>query len=126
MRMETPLGRAFLDGIDLSGGQWQKVALGRSMMRDGPLLLALDEPTYSLDVDAERRVFDWFSRVAAADDAAGTITVIVSHRFSTVRAADLVAVMHGGRLVELGSHADLLATGGRYAEMYRIQAEGYR
>jgi ATP-binding cassette subfamily B protein len=126
MGIETPLGRAFLDGIDLSGGQWQKVALGRSMMRDGPLLLALDEPTYSLDVDAERRVFDWFSRIAAADDAAGTITVIVSHRFSTVRAADLVAVMHGGRLVELGSHADLLASGGRYAEMYRIQAEGYR
>jgi ATP-binding cassette subfamily B protein len=124
--LETPLGRAFLDGIDLSGGQWQKVALGRAMMRDAPLLLVLDEPTYSLDVESERRVFEWFSRVARTDNPAGTITVIVSHRFSTVRAADLVAVMHEGELVERGSHADLLAGGGRYAAMYRTQAEGYR
>jgi ATP-binding cassette subfamily B protein len=86
------------------------VALGRSMMRDGPLVLVLDEPTYSLDVESERRVFEWFSR----------------HRFSTVRAADLVAVLHEGRLVEQGSHADLLARGGRYAAMYQTQAEGYR
>ncbi len=123
--LETPLGRAFLDGVDLSGGQWQKVALARSMMRDAPLMLVLDEPTYSLDVDSERRVFEWFSRVAGAENPLGTITVIVSHRFSTVRAAHLVAVVHDGRVVESGTHADLLKQGGRYAEMYRTQAEGY-
>jgi ATP-binding cassette subfamily B protein len=123
--LETPLGRAFLDGVDLSGGQWQKVALARSMMRDAPLVLVLDEPTYSLDVDSERRVFEWFSRVAGADNPLGTITVIVSHRFSTVRAAHLVAVIHDGCLVECGTHTDLLRRGGRYASMYRTQAEGY-
>jgi ATP-binding cassette subfamily B protein len=124
--LETPLGRAFLDGIYLSGGQWQKVALGRSMMRSAPLVLALDEPTYSLDVESEQRVYEWFSRVARTESPAGTVTVIVSHRFSTVRAADRVAVMHEGRVVEEGTHAELLARGGRYAEMYRLQAEGYR
>ena len=124
--LETPLGNAFLQGIDLSGGQWQKVALGRSMMREAPLLLVLDEPTYSLDVESERRVFEWFSRVARSDNPTRTITLIVSHRFSTVRAADLVAVMHEGRIVEWGSHAELLARDGAYAEMYRTQAEGYR
>jgi ATP-binding cassette, subfamily B, bacterial len=124
--LETPLGRAFLEGVDLSGGQWQKVALGRSMMRAAPLILVLDEPTYSLDVESERRVFDWFSRIAGGDNPAGTIVVIVSHRFSTVRAADIVAVMHEGRLVELGSHAELMAIAGRYATMYTTQAEGYR
>jgi ATP-binding cassette subfamily B protein len=124
--LETPLGRSFLRGIDLSGGQWQKVALARSMMRDAPLLLVLDEPTYSLDVESERRVFEWFSRVATTETAVGTITVIVSHRFSTVRTADLIAVLHEGRLVEWGKHDDLMARGGRYAAMYRTQAEGYR
>ncbi len=123
--LETPFGRAFLDGIDLSGGQWQKVALARSMMREEPLVLVLDEPTYSLDVESERRVYEWFSRVAA-DDASGTVTVIVSHRFSSVRAADLVAVMHEGRLAQWGSHDELVSVEGPYAEMYRTQAEGYR
>ena len=124
--LQTALGRAFLDGIDLSGGQWQKIALARAMMPDAPLVLALDEPTYSLDVESERRVFEWFSRVARAENPAGTVTVIVSHRFSTVRAADLVAVMHDGRVVEAGTHAELLARDGRYAAMYRTQAAGYR
>jgi ATP-binding cassette subfamily B protein len=123
--LETPLGRAFLDGIDLSGGQWQKVALGRSMMRETPLVLVLDEPTYSLDVESESRVFEWFSRIAGADKELGAITIIVSHRFSTVRTADLVAVMHEGHVVEFGSHADLLERDGSYASMYRTQAEGY-
>jgi ATP-binding cassette, subfamily B, bacterial len=125
-RLETPLGRAFLDGIDLSGGQWQKVALARSMMRPAPLLLILDEPTYSLDVESERRVYDWFVRVARTENPTGTITVIVSHRFSTVRAADLVGVVNDGRVVEWGSHRELLARAGAYADMYRTQAEGYR
>src|SRR3954451_755595 len=123
--METPLGRAYLDGIDLLGGQWQKVALARAMMRDAPLLLVLDEPTYALDVESERRVFEWFTRISRAQPETGTITVIVSHRFSTVRTADVVAVMHEGKLVELGTHSELMS-GGRYAEMYRTQAEGYR
>jgi ATP-binding cassette subfamily B protein len=96
------------------------------MMREAPLVLALDEPTYSLDVESERRVYDWFSRIARSDSALGTITVIVSHRFSTVRSAALVAVLGEGRLVEWGSHDELLASGGRYADMYRTQAEGYR
>jgi ATP-binding cassette, subfamily B, bacterial len=125
-RLETPLGRAFLDGIDLSGGQWQKVALARSMMRAAPLLLILDEPTYSLDVESERRVYEWFARVARTENPAGTVTVIVSHRFSTVRAADLVGVVHDGRLVEWGTHSELIARRGAYAEMYRTQAEGYQ
>jgi ATP-binding cassette, subfamily B, bacterial len=124
--LETPLGRAFLDGIDLSGGQWQKIALARSMMRDGPLVLVLDEPTYSLDVESEQRVFEWFSRIAGSDNPRGTITVIVSHRFSTVRTADIVAVLQEGRLVEWGGHEELLAASGPYASMYRTQAEGYR
>jgi ATP-binding cassette, subfamily B, bacterial len=124
--LETPLGHAFLDGVDLSGGQWQKVALARSMMREEPVLLVLDEPTYSLDVESERRVYEWFSRVAAARDHRGTITVIVSHRFSTVRAANLIAVLHEGRIVESGSHDSLVAVGGTYAALYRAQAEGYR
>jgi ATP-binding cassette subfamily B protein len=124
--LETGLGRAFLDGIDLSGGQWQKVALARSMMRPDVRVLVLDEPTYSLDVESERRVYEWFSRVSMADNPTGTITVIVSHRFSSVRAADMVAVMHGGRLAEWGSHDELMKRGGRYASMYRIQAQGYR
>ncbi len=123
--IETPLGRTYLRGIDLSGGQWQKVALARAMMRDAPLVLVLDEPTYALDVESERRVFEWFTRVARSHSVIGTITVIVSHRFSTVRTADLVAVMHEGRLVECGTHDELM-TGGRYADMYRTQAEGYR
>ena len=124
--LETPLGRAFLKGIDRSGGQWQKVALGRAMMRDGPLVLVLDEPTYSLDVESERRVFEWFARVAATENPIGTITVIVSHRFSTVRTASRIAVLDEGRLMEWGTHAELMAAGGRYATMYRTQAEGYR
>jgi len=125
-RLETPLGRAFLDGIDLSGGQWQKVALARAMMRSAPLLLILDEPTYSLDVESERRVYEWFARVAGSENPTGTITVIVSHRFSTVRAANLVGVVHDGRLVEWGTHRELLAKAGTYADMYRTQAEGYQ
>jgi ATP-binding cassette, subfamily B, bacterial len=95
------------------------------MMHTEPLALVLDEPTYSLDVESERRVFEWFARIARSDDPLGTITIIVSHRFSTVRTADVVAVMHQGEVVEWGSHRDLLARDGRYAHMYRTQAEGY-
>ncbi|WP_205475221.1 ABC transporter ATP-binding protein [Nocardioides sp. SYSU D00038] len=124
--LETPLGSAFLDGVDLSGGQWQKLALARSSMRPTPLLRILDEPTYSLDIESERHVYDWFAGVADRESASGSITVIVSHRFSTVRTADLVVVMDDGRVREVGTHAELIARGGRYAEMYRTQAVGYR
>jgi ATP-binding cassette subfamily B protein len=124
--LDTPLGTAFLDGVDISGGQWQKIALARSMMRPLPLLRVLDEPTYSLDVESERRTYEWFSGLANQDRSAGTITVIVSHRFSTVRTADLVVVMADGRIMETGTHDELLGSGGSYADMYRTQAAGYR
>jgi ATP-binding cassette, subfamily B, bacterial len=90
------------------------------------VLVLLDEPTYSLDVESERRVHDWFSRVARNETSQRTVTVIVSHRFSTVRTANLIAVMREGRLIEVGGHADLLARGGHYARMYRTQADAYR
>jgi len=96
------------------------------MMRERPVLLVLDEPTYSLDVESDRRIFEWFARVASADDPIGTITVIASHRFSTVRTANMIVVMHRGRVIESGRHGELMQRGGRCAEMYRIQAEGYR
>jgi ATP-binding cassette, subfamily B, bacterial len=122
----TPLG-ASLDGTDLSGGQWQKLALGRAMMRDTPVLLVLDEPTSSLDADTEHALFERYA--LAARQAAGTsgaITLLVSHRFSTVRLADLIVVLEQGRVIEAGSHAELMGRGGTYAELYRLQAAAYR
>lgn len=122
----TPLG-ASLDGTDLSGGQWQKLALGRAMMRDRPLLLVLDEPTSSLDADTEHALFERYA-VAARQAArtTGAITLLVSHRFSTVRLADLIVVLERGRVTEAGTHAELLARPGTYAELYRLQAAAYR
>src|SRR5258708_3793883 len=114
--LDTQLGRQF-DGIDLSIGEWQKVALGRAMMRDAPLLLILDEPTASLDAPTEHALFERFA--GAARDVAtstGGITVLVSHRFSTVRMADLIVVVAQGRVIETGSHDKLLAADGLYAE----------
>lgn len=124
--LDTPLGPS-LDGADLSGGQWQKLALGRAVHRAGPLLLVLDEPTSSLDAEAEHRLFDTYAAAARRTAAqTGAITVLVSHRFSTVRGADLIVVVEGGAIVEVGSHADLHAAGGRYAELYELQAAAYR
>jgi ATP-binding cassette subfamily B protein len=123
----TPLGRSLANGRDLSGGQWQKVALGRAMMRDRPLLLVLDEPTASLDAPTEAALFERYigaSRRGA--QRSGAVTLFVSHRFSTVRAADLIVVLHEGRVVEVGSHDDLIARGGRYAELFELQARAYR
>jgi ATP-binding cassette subfamily B protein len=113
--------------VDLSIGQWQKVALGRAMMRERILLLMLDEPTASLDAPTEHALFEHFAS-AAHDYAAssGAITLLVSHRFSTVRMADLILVASGGRIVEHGSHADLVRQGGLYAELYGLQAAAYR
>jgi ATP-binding cassette subfamily B protein len=125
--LSTTLGREFEDGVDLSLGQWQKVAIARSMMRTAPLLLALDEPTASLDASTEHELFQRFAGAAAtAARARGAITLLVSHRFSTVRMADVIIVVAGGRVAEHGSHAELVALGGLYAHLYELQARSYR
>ncbi|MEU7429269.1 ABC transporter ATP-binding protein [Streptomyces sioyaensis] len=124
---ETRLGKSFTDGVDLSGGQWQRIALARGMMRWAPLLLVLDEPTASLDPVTEAALFERYVeafRTAARE--VGAITLLVSHRFSTVRMADHIAVLDGGRVVEHGDHATLQAAGGRYSELYEMQARSYR
>ena len=113
----------------MSFGQWQKLALARGFMRDEPLLLVLDEPTAALDAETEHALFERFADAARGrsnGSTSGRITVLVSHRFSTVRMADLIVVLDGSRLVEVGSHEDLMARGGQYAELYGIQAAAYR
>ncbi|MGM1063812.1 ABC transporter ATP-binding protein [Saccharothrix sp. Mg75] len=124
--LRTHLGKSYADGAELSGGQWQKLALGRAMMRDAPLLLVLDEPTSALDPEAEHVLFERYAdharRVAART---GGITVFVSHRFSTVRTADLIVVVEDGRVVETGDHAALTAAAGPYAELFALQAKAY-
>lgn len=117
---EQQLGRSFNKGVELSGGEWQKVALARAYMRDAQLII-LDEPTAALDARAEYEVFQRFAGLTE-----GKSSVIISHRFSTVRMADRILVLDGGRLIELGSHAELLAQGGRYAELFQLQARGYQ
>jgi ATP-binding cassette subfamily B protein len=123
--LSTQLGPTWPGGVEVSFGQWQKLALARGFMRDEPLLLVLDEPTAALDAETEHALFE---RYAAALRAAptGRISVLVSHRFSTVRMADLIVVLDGARVVETGSHEELMAAGGTYAELYRIQAAAYR
>jgi ATP-binding cassette subfamily B protein len=97
------------------------------MMRPVPLLLVLDEPTAALDAETEHRLFDGYARAARrSGEAAGTVTVLVSHRFSTIRMADLIVVLSGGRVTEAGTHAELIALGGVYAELYGMQARSYR
>jgi len=125
--LETQLGRYFKDGVGLSGGQWQKLALGRAMMRPAPLLLVLDEPTAALDAPSEHALFERYAGAARrAATANGGITLLVSHRFSTVRMADLIVVVEGGRVVASGSHGELMARGGLYAELYELQGRAYR
>ncbi|MBT2558034.1 ABC transporter ATP-binding protein [Hymenobacter sp. ISL-91] len=114
------IGRRFNGGVDLSGGEWQKIALGRAYMRDAQLLI-LDEPTAALDARAEYEVFQRFN-----DLTRGKTAVLISHRFSTVRMADRILVIENGQFVEIGSHEELLAKGGRYAELFKLQAAGYR
>ena len=118
--LDTMLGRWFNKGHELSGGQWQKIALGRAFMRDGEVLV-LDEPTSALDAEREYEIFHRFR-----DLTEGKIAVLISHRFSTVRMADRIAVIEGGTISELGSHAELLALRGTYARLFEMQAEGYR
>jgi ATP-binding cassette subfamily B protein len=124
--LDRQLGPTWPGGADLSFGQWQKVALARGFMRDEPLLLVLDEPTAALDAETEHALFERFSAAARAADGNGRITVLVSHRFSTVRMADLILVLDGARLVEVGSHDELVARGGLYAELFATQAAAYR
>jgi ATP-binding cassette, subfamily B, bacterial len=112
--------------VDLSGGHWQRLAIARGMMRDKPLLLVLDEPTAALDADTEHALFDQYAKAARQAGRHGGITLLVTHRFSTVSAADLVVVLHRGHVTETGTHTELVNAGGRYAELYHLQARGYR
>jgi ATP-binding cassette subfamily B protein len=125
--LDTQLGREFDGGVELSVGQWQKVALGRAMMRKLPLLLVLDEPTASLDAPTEHALFERFTGAARhAAVRSGAITLLISHRFSTVRMADLILVISDGRIAEHGTHAALVRAGGLYAQLYELQARAYR
>jgi ATP-binding cassette, subfamily B, bacterial len=144
--LHTQLGATWPGGVEVSFGQWQKLALARGFMRDRPLLLVLDEPTAALDAETEHALFERYAEAARAKDNglrnvqanngdrgpepeqadAGRITILVSHRFSTVRMADLIVVLDGARVVEVGSHEALMARRGQYAELYGIQAAAYR
>ncbi|HEY9329383.1 MAG TPA: ATP-binding cassette domain-containing protein [Streptomyces sp.] len=120
------LGRGYGDGAELSGGQWQKLGLARALMRRRPLMVALDEPASALDATAEHALFERFADLCAGASAeTGAITLLISHRFSTVRMADLIVVLEKGRVSELGTHAELAAGGGLYAELYDLQARVY-
>ena len=123
--LDTQLGNTWADGAELSEGQWQKVALARGYMRD-PLLLLLDEPASALDAETEHLLFEQYAERSRALKDRGRLTLLVSHRYSTVRMADLIVVMDGARVCEQGSHEELVALGGRYAELYGIQARAYR
>jgi ATP-binding cassette, subfamily B, bacterial len=126
--LETQLGSTWPDGVEVSFGQWQKLALARGFMRDHPLLIVLDEPTAALDAETEHALFERYAAVARGglDGSGGSITILVSHRFSTVRMADVIVVLDGARVVETGTHEALMARGGQYAELYGIQAAAYR
>ncbi|HLY35661.1 MAG TPA: ABC transporter ATP-binding protein [Candidatus Limnocylindria bacterium] len=124
--LETQLGPTWPDGAEVSFGQWQKLALARGFMRDDPLLLVLDEPTAALDAETEHALFEHYAAGARHGAGDGRVTMLVSHRFSTVRMADLIVVLDGARVVEVGSHEELIARGGQYAELYGIQAAAYR
>jgi ATP-binding cassette subfamily B protein len=132
--LETQLGPTWPGGVDVSFGQWQKFALARGFMRDEPLLIVLDEPTAALDAETEHALFERYAAVARnghipsnrSETTSGRITLLVSHRFSTVRMADLIVVLDGARVVEVGTHQELVAKGGAYAELYGIQAAAYR
>jgi ATP-binding cassette subfamily B protein len=124
--LDTQLGPTWPEGVEVSFGQWQTLALARGFMRDRPLLVVLDEPTAALDAETEHALFERYAAGAREGSEDGRITVLVSHRFSTVRMADLIVVLDGSRLVEVGSHEQLMARGGPYAELYEIQAAAYR
>ena len=124
--LDTQLGPTWPGGVEVSFGQWQKLALARGFMRERPLLLVLDEPTAALDAETEHALFERYAAAARDERADGRITIVVSHRFSTVRMADIIVVLDGARLVETGTHDELMAKGGQYSELYGIQAAAYR
>jgi len=128
--LHSQLGSTWPGGQELSFGQWQKLALSRGYMRPGPLLMVLDEPTAALDAETEHELFERYADAARGDESAagdiGTTTILVSHRFSTVRMADLIVVLDGSRLAEVGSHDELMQQHGPYADLYRIQAAAYQ
>jgi ATP-binding cassette subfamily B protein len=124
--LDTQLGPTWNEGVELSIGQWQKLALARGFMRDDPLLCVLDEPTAALDAETEHALFERFAAESRAASDDGRITVLVSHRFSTVRMADQIVVLDGARVVESGAHDELMARAGLYAELYTMQARAYR
>jgi ATP-binding cassette subfamily B protein len=120
--LDTQLGATWPNGAEVSFGQWQKLALARGFMRDAPLLIVLDEPTAALDAETEHALFERYAAMARGSH----ITLLVSHRFSTVRMADMIVVLDGAHVVEIGTHEALMAKGGQYAELYGIQAAAYR
>jgi ATP-binding cassette, subfamily B, bacterial len=124
--LETQLGPAWPEGVEISFGQWQKLALARGFMRSNPLVLVLDEPTAALDAETEHALFERYAQAARSAERAGTITILVSHRFSTVRMADFIVVLDGARVAESGTHEELMEKRGQYAELYGIQAAAYR
>jgi ATP-binding cassette subfamily B protein len=117
----TPLGKWFNDGRELSGGQWQKIALSRAFMRTRADILVLDEPTSAMDAGAEATVFEHFRALTK-----GKIAILISHRFSTVRMADQIVVLQDGRIIERGNHDELVSANGHYAHLFSLQAKGYR
>jgi ATP-binding cassette subfamily B protein len=123
--LETQLGPAWPGGVEVSFGQWQKLALARGFMRNAPLVLVLDEPTAALDAETEHALFERYASAVRGGSGNGRITILVSHRFSTVRMADLIVVLDGARVVEVGTHDALMARDGQYAQLYRIQASAY-
>ncbi len=118
---ETQLGKWFRDGRELSGGQWQKIALARAFMREDADILVMDEPTAAMDARAEAQIFEQFRELAK-----DRMVILISHRFSTVRMADQILVIQGGRVLESGSHAELMDLGGHYSNLFTLQARGYR
>ncbi|MEE1792209.1 ABC transporter ATP-binding protein [Streptomyces sp. BE308] len=123
--LDTQLGPRWTGGVGLSGGQWQRLALARASMRTSPLLLVLDEPSAGIDAVTEHAIFERYTRASREGALSGAVTLLVSHRFSTVRMADRIVVLDGGRITESGSHDELMRLGGTYAELFHLQADGY-
>jgi ATP-binding cassette subfamily B protein len=120
-KYHTQLGRWFHDGQELSGGQWQRIALSRAFMREDADILVLDEPTAAMDAETEAEIFEHFRAMTEAK-----IVILISHRFSTVRQADQIVVMDRGKIIEQGDHDSLVAADGQYAKLFELQAQGYR